>query len=119
MNNKGMTLGTEIFIIIFFAFAAFLSLFIIVRSFTGSYKNNYNNPSYYHSIEKKLEQSARKYMTNKEINEKIIVTADTLKKENLFDEKCAGYVIIDKTFYTAYIKCKDYETPGYTDVLAN
>ena len=54
MNNKGMTLGIEILIIVFFAFAAFLSIFILVRSFTGSYDNNYKTPAYYHSIELKL-----------------------------------------------------------------
>lgn len=119
MNNKGMTLGIEILIIVFFAFAAFLSIFILVRSFTGSYDNNYKTPAYYHSIELKLEKAARKYMDGKSINEKTIITTDELKEEKLFNNKCNGYVIIDKTFYTPYIKCDDYETIGYSKVLAN
>ncbi len=119
MNNKGMTLGVEILIIVFFAFAAFLSLFILVNSFTGTYNNNYKTPAYYHSIELKLENAARKYMDGKNISEKVVITADTLKKENLFDSKCNGYVIIDETFYTPYIKCDDYETIEYSKVLAN
>lgn len=119
MNKKGMTLGIEILIIVFFTFAAFLSVYIIVKNFTGKYEVNEEKIAYYHSIERKLENASKKYMDGKELTEKIIVTADTLKKNRLFDSECDGYVIIDKTFYTPYIKCSGYETNGYSGVLAN
>ena len=91
----------------------------LVNAFTKSYNNNYKTPAYYHSIELKLEKAARKYMEGKSISEKTVVTADTLKRQKMFDNKCNGYVIIDETFYTPYIKCDDYETLGYTNILAD
>ena len=119
MNKKGMTLGVEILMIVFFTFAAFLSVYILVKSFTGKYEVSEEKISYYYNIEKELVNASKKYMDGKNLTEKTIVTVDTLKKNGLFDSKCNGYVVIDKTFYTPYIKCSEYETNGYSGVLAN
>lgn len=119
MNKKGMTLGVEILIIVFFTFAAFLSVYILVKSFTGKYEVSEEKISYYHNIEKELVNASKKYMEDKNLTEKIIVTADTLKKKGLFDSECNGYVVIDKNFYTPYIRCREYETNGYLSSLAN
>lgn len=119
MNNKGMTLGVEILILVLFILSAFLSVYILVKTFTKNYESNYKNPLYYHNIEAKVEDAARKYIENKILDEKTIITTETLKEKNLYDEKCNGYVVIDKTFVQAYIKCDDYQTNGYTGVLAN
>lgn len=119
MNKKGMTLGVEILIIVFFTFAAFLSVYILVKSFTNKYDVSEKNILYYHNIEKELENASKKYMEGKNLTEKIIVTADTLKKNGLFDSECNGYVVINKNFYTPYIKCSEYETNGYLSLLAD
>lgn len=115
MGNKGMTLSVEILIIVFFSFAAFLSFNLLINSFIGGY----SIPVYYHDIEKKAENAAREYMNHKVVDEKVVVSIDVLRENDLFDEKCNGYVIIDEPFYTAYIKCDGYKTNGYSEVLAN
>lgn len=116
MNNKGMTLGVEILIIILFGLLAFFTLYIGTNSLNIDFNNDFVN---YKKIEENLEKSAREYFLEKEITEKTIVTADALKSLNLFESKCNGYVIVDGNYYDAYIKCNDYKTPGYSDILAN
>jgi len=116
MNNRGMTLVTEIFIIILFALLAFLSLYIGVKSFNINFNGNYVD---YKKIEGDLEAAAREYVSDKSLNEKTVITADVLKKLDLFESSCDGYVIVNGNYYDAYIKCVDYKTSGYTDVLAN
>jgi len=116
MNNKGMTLGVEILIIALFALLAFFTLYMGTNSLGLNFKNNFVD---YKKIEEKLEKSAREYLSDKNITEKTIITADTLKSLDLFDSNCNGYVIVNGNYYDSYIKCSDYKTPGYTDVLAN
>ena len=119
MNQKGMTLGVEIFVIIFFAFAAFLSVYILTKSFMGKYIVNENKPSYYHKIELELENIAKKYIEKNETGEKIIISSNTLREVGYYTNKCDGYVIVDKTTYKPFIKCDDYITNGYSKELAN
>lgn len=116
MNNKGMTLGIEILIIVLFAFLAFFTLYIGTRSLGVNLNNNFVD---YKEIEKELEQSTRQYLSDKKITEKTIITADKLKSLNLFDSNCNGYVIIYDNYYDPYIKCNDYKTIGYNDIFAN
>lgn len=119
MNKKGMTLGIEILILCLFILLAFLSLYILVKTFTNKYETNFKTPLYYYNIEKEIEVAARKYIQDKILEEKTIITTKTLKEKNLYNEKCDGYVVIDKTFVQAYIKCDDYQTNGYSNALAN
>jgi len=116
MNNKGMTLGTEICIIVLFALLALLTLYTGTKAFNVNSNNDFVN---YKNIEKDLEKAARNYLSDKVITEKVIVTADALKSLNLFDSSCNGYVIADENYYEPYIKCSSYKTSGYSDVLAN
>lgn len=116
MDNKGMTLGIEILIIVFFALLAFFTLYIGANSLGVNYENNFIN---YKKIEESLEKGARKYFLEKEITEKTIVTADTLRSLDLFDSNCNGYVIVNGNYYDSYIKCDKYKTQGYSDILAN
>ena len=116
MNNKGMTLGVEILIIVLFALLAFFTLYIGTNSLGLNFKSNFVN---YKEIEKRIENGAREYLSNKNISEKTIITADKLKSLNLFDSTCDGYVIVFDNYYDSYIKCDNYKTPGYNDALAN
>lgn len=119
MNQKGMTLGVEIFMIIFFTLAAFLSVYILVKSFTGKYVVNENKPSYYHKIELELENAAKKYIEKNETGEKIVISSKTLREVGYYTNKCDGYVIIEKVLYKPFIKCDDYTTIGYSKELAS
>ncbi len=119
MNQKGMTLGVEIFVIVFFAFAAFFSVYLLSKSFTGKYEVNENKLSYYLKIENELENAAKKYIEKNETGEKIVVSSNTLREVGYYINRCNGYVIIDKLLYKPFIKCDDYTTIGYSSELAN
>ncbi len=85
-----------------------------------------NKNKEYLEIEKKLSDSAKKYVDFKflypEDGKTTTITKDELIKNEYLDELkhgdevCDGYVKIKKDGvykYDAYIKCKDYKTSGY------
>lgn len=70
-------------------------------------------------LEQKLMNTAKNYISNKEITYPIKITSDTLIEEGYMttmkDKKgeCSGYVTYNNDNYYSYIKCKEYETIGY------
>ena len=117
MNQKGMTLGLEIFMIVFFAFADFLSVYILAKTFTGRYVVNEKTPAYYHKIELELKNAAKEYINSNDTDEKIVISSRTLRDKGYYSNNCDGYVIIEKMIYRPFIKCDDYETIGYSKEL--
>lgn len=93
--------------------------------YIGTKTTKNNKP--YKALEADLVEAAVGYVTNKELklslNETLHITSDTLldeiyiKKMNVEDDECVGYVLAKKgptnIDYKAYIKCGKYETVDY------
>lgn len=129
LNNKGWGLGALIAGIGVFAIALLIVVIIVNKNLKelGLMNTNTNDKKYdYTILEKKVEDSAIKYINKKNIENDttLAVTIKKLEQEkylkdikDLKNKKCSGYVIITKKnnslSYASYINCDNYKTLGY------
>lgn len=109
---------------LFIVWTIIVVIIIVLLTTLGLMLKNQNKD--YEKLEKKLLDSAKKYVDNQflypEGNEKLKVTSSELIQNQFLDELkfnddvCQGYVIVSKDGvyqYKGYIKCKNYTTRGY------
>ena len=137
LNNKGWGLGALIAGVGVFAIALLIVVIIVNKNLRelGLVNSNSDDKKYdYTVLEKKVEDSAVKYINKKGIENDTTVTL-TIKKleqekylDNIYDlkdknKKCSGYVIITKKnnnlSYVSYINCYNYKTTGYDSKFDN
>ena len=129
LNNKGWGLGTLIAGVGVFAIALLIVVIIVNKNLKelGLMNDNINDKKYdYTILEKKVEDSAIKYIDKKNIEEDTTLTI-TIKKleqekylkeiKELKSKKCSGYVVVtnknNDLNYDSYLKCNNYITLGY------
>ena len=118
MNNHGWGLRDMIIFssIIIIALAL---VYMLINNLYKELEGPSTTPSY-STIEKKLENAAKKYFSIRENEDVDMVVSEELVDEKLINEKtltlngdkCTGYVIKNESL-KAYISCDNYETEGY------
>lgn len=120
LNKKGWALSTEVFYLIIFVICLIVAIIGIIR--LGLYLNNGEKYFDYQSLEVKLEESSKNYVSNKvEVDDYELVRSSTLKSNNYLSDfedgkgnSCSGYVeVYNNNEYKSYVKCPYYETFGY------
>jgi len=135
LNNKGWGLGSLIAGVGVFAIALLIVVIIVNKNLKelGLINVNTNDKKYdYTILEKKVEDSAIKYISDKNIENDttLTLTIKKLQKEDylkdmkeLKNKKCSGYVVISKKNnnlnYDSYINCNNYKTIGYSSKFDN
>ena len=147
LNNHGWGFKDMIFYMSILVLFLFIAVFLIIRMYRQLDQRNFDISDYfpegekanaqkevllYSDLEVKIKNSAVNYIKgyyDKELtNEKVVITLNTLKSNNLIDDlkdikdksSCNGYVLVSmnnnlETRYYPYIKCANYETLGYLE----
>lgn len=123
LNNKGW--GTlEMFLLSGGLIIALIVAVFFISKLYGSLESAVGNKSYV-DLEIKLENSAKKYISDKDIviNGEYKISYNTLKSYGYINsleinnDKCDGYVMVKNVdninYYNGYLSCESYETLNY------
>lgn len=124
LNNRGWGTGEMLLLSGGLLIALLVAVFFISKLYGNLALTSANK--IYIDLEGKIENAAKNYITDKEIeiSGEYKITLNTLKNNNYITEfkdnegnACNGYVSINNidniNHYRGYVLCNDYQTPNY------